>query len=141
MKKLVSIGVALALLTMAVVPATAAAYEPPDTFAKIPFAIIQSGFDLVGILLADLAEPLGLPEWIEPLMSPIGEWAGGPLAWTVDMVGWGVTLMGSIVEGIEPLMADYLPEGLDLPDLINRCACALFQGYEAVSANFTSPCP
>jgi hypothetical protein len=42
-KKLISIGVALALLTMVVVPGAVAAYTTPDTYAKVPFAIIQSG--------------------------------------------------------------------------------------------------
>jgi len=140
-KKLISIGVALALLTMAVVPgAVAAQYDDPDTFAKIPFAIIQSGFELVGDLLVTLATPLGLPDWIAPLMDPIGEWAGGPLAWTVDMLGWGLTLLGDIVEGIEPLLGTTLPEGLDLPLLVDTVACSLFQGYEAIAANFTNPC-
>jgi hypothetical protein len=55
-KKLISIGVALALLTMAVVPAVTAAqcdYDgiEPDTYAKIPFAILESGFHMVGQFL------------------------------------------------------------------------------------------
>jgi hypothetical protein len=141
-KKLISIGVALALLTMVVMPGAVAAQPiEPTTFAKIPFAIIGSGIQLVGDMLDILGTELGLPEWLDSaLTEPIAQWAAGPLAWSVDMVGWGVTLLGSIVEGVNPMIEDMLPEGLDLPGLINTIACALFQGYDAISGNFTDPC-
>ena len=65
MKKLISIGVALALLAMVVVPGAVAAYTPPVTYAKVPFAIIQSGFELIGDLLtATGTSSLGLPTWL-----------------------------------------------------------------------------
>ena len=143
MKKLISIGVALALLTMVVMPSAVAAQEEilPTTFAKIPFAIVGSGIQLVGEILDIVGTELTLPAWINSdLTEPIAQWAAGPMAWSVDMVGWGVTLMGSIMGAVEPLLGDTLPEGLDLPGLFNTVACALFQGYDAISGNFTDPC-
>ena len=68
MKKLISIGVAVALLAMVVLPVAVAAdecYTTPATYAKIPFAIVQSGFQLVGsILTSSGRSTLGLPTWI-----------------------------------------------------------------------------
>ena len=141
MKKLISIGVALALLTMAVVPGAVAAqtYDDPDTFAKIPFAIIQSGLELVGDLLDILVTPLALPTWLNSaLMDPIASWAGGPLAWTVDMLGWGAALGGKLMALVAPLLGETMP--IDLEALMNIVACSLFEGYQPISANFTNPC-
>ena len=147
MKKLISIGVALALLTMAVVPGVVAAQDPPGcppseytyprTFATIPFAIIQSGFDLVGIILAGAGEDLGLPDWVDQaLMSDIGGWAGGPLSWTVDMLGWGVALVGAVVTA--------LPEELGVPawiaDVTDAIACQLFTPFACIEGEAFDPC-
>jgi len=94
-KKLISIGVALALLAMVVTPVAVAAATPPDpeTSAKIPFSIIQSGFylldEIMGPLLTEFAPDMG---WIQDLMIPIGDWTGGPLGWSVDMLAWGMAL-------------------------------------------------
>ena len=108
MKKLISIGVALALLTMVVVPGTAAAYTEPATFAKVPFAIIQSGIELAGTLLDQLGAELSLPEWLTSnVTTPIAEWAGGPLAWVVDMLAWGMGVGGDIM-GLLPDYISYL---------------------------------
>ena len=149
MKKLISISVALALLTMAVVPGAVAAQDPPGcpasnytyptTFAKIPFAIVQSGLELVGLLLEPIGTVVTLPAFLNAdLMNTIAGWAGGPLSWTVDMLGWGLSLLATIVGVLnEPL-------GLDMPwlvDLINTVACSIFTPFACVSgANFT-PCP
>jgi hypothetical protein len=135
-KKLVSIGVALALLTMAVVPGAVAAYTEPDTFAKTPFAIIQSGIELVGDILEIIATPLSLPAWLNSdLTDPIAEWAGGPLSWTVDMMGWGLGLVGMVLAA--------LPADLGLPawlgDLINAIACGLFTPFGDVDAPAFDP--
>lgn len=136
MKKLISIGVALALLTMAVLPIGVAAYTPPSTFAKVPFAILQSGLELVGDLLGTLAVPLNLPEWIAPLLDPIAAWTGGPLSWTVDMLGWGVGLVGSVLAA--------LPTDLGLPPwlggIIDTIACGLFTPFGNVTAPPFAPC-
>ena len=73
----------------------------PTTYAKIPFAIIQSGFHLVGQILGATGSSLGLPSWITPtLIDDIGSWAGGPLSWSVDMLGWGLGLVGTILDSL-----------------------------------------
>jgi len=138
-KKLVSIGVALALLTMAVVPGAVAAEEiTPDTFAKIPFAIIGTGLQLAGDLLDILGPELELPAWLNSsLTEPMAQWAAGPLSWTVDMLAWAATLGGSLMALISDLLGD-IP--IDLEGLFNTIACGLFQGYESISGNFTDPC-
>jgi hypothetical protein len=46
-KKLISIGVALALLTMVVVPGAVAAVDDPDTYAKATFSIMAAGIELL----------------------------------------------------------------------------------------------
>jgi hypothetical protein len=129
-KKLISIGVVLALVALVVLPAAAAAdtYVPPVTFAKIPFAIVQSGFTLVGIILTSAGTALGLPTWINAdLMNSIGGWAGGPLAWTVDMLAWGVDLVGSIITPLATTLG--LPDWL--PGVLSSLADGLRECYSA----------
>ena len=142
MKKLISIGVALALLTMAVVPAAVAAieYEPPVTYSKVPFAIVEAGFQLVGSLLETLGPTLGLPEWLDAaMMGDIGGFAGGPLSWTVDMLAWGISLGGDVLGILEPLLG--LPEDLDLVGLMDTIACGLLTCWSATNCTGTfSPC-
>jgi hypothetical protein len=138
-KKLISIGVALALLTMAVVPGVAAAYDPPPTYSKVPFAIIQSGVELMGQLLDILGPELELPSWLNSsLTDPIAEWAGGPLSWTVDMLAWGMSLGGTIFGMMSDLLGD-IP--IDLEELFNTIACGLMTCWSATNCtgNFT-PC-
>ena len=104
MKKLISIGVALALLTMAVVPGAVAAQITPDTNAKIPFAIIGSGIQMIGEVMG-LAQvivegmgvtlPFDLAD-VQPITDVVGNWTAGPLAWTVDMLAWGIDLAGTL---------------------------------------------
>ncbi len=134
MKKLISIAVALALVAMVVLPVAAAAdtYVPPTTYATIPFAIIQSGFHLVGIILTAAGVALGLPSWINAgLMDSIGGWAGGPLSWSVDMLAWGVDLVGSIITPLAVTLGlpTWLPGVLasladGLRECFNATACA-----------------
>ena len=145
MKKFISIGVALALLTMAVMPGVAAAqYTEPDTFAKTPFAIIESGFVLVGVILDALGTELGLPEWLDgALMEDIGGWAGGPLAWTVDMLGWGVALVGDVIGALDPIVSAVAELPIDLADLggiFDTVACSLFTPFGGVVAPPFDPC-
>ena len=140
MKKLISIGVALALLTMAVVPGTVAAieYENPTTYAKIPFAILQAGFALVGVVLDGAGAEFGLPEWIDSdLMNDIGGFAGGPLSWTVDMLAWGVGLMGDVIGAAGSIlegMGMELPfELTDIETIMDVIACGLLQCWVATN--------
>ena len=146
MKKLISIGIALAVLTMVVVPgAVAAQYTEPETYAKTPFAIIESGFVLVGILLDVLGPELELPEWLDStLMNDIGGWAGGPLSWTVDMLGWGIWVVGDIIGAADALVTGM---GVELPfelseiaALFSTIACDLFTPWTAVVAPPFNPC-
>ena len=148
MKKLISIGVALALLSMAILPgAVAAQYTEPDTFAKTPFAIIESGFVLAESLLTALVDGGILPEsvdWLPGLMPDIGEWAGGPLAWTVDMMGWGIALVGDVIAALDPIIvgvAGELPIDLaDLSSVFDTIACSLFTPFGGVIAPPFDPC-
>ena len=142
MKKLISIGVVLALLTVAVVPGAVAAQDcdypdedgtgvVPDTYAKIPFAILESGFAMVGEILDVLPSDLGIPAWVDgDLVNIIGGWAGGPLSWTVDMLGWGISLVAVILGPLETTLG--LPTWLD--DVIYDVACGLFTPFECVVA-------
>ena len=143
MKKLIGIGVALVLLAMVVLPLGAAAqppdacpdvgYDYPATFAKVPFAILQSGLELIGTLMGTLAVPLGLPDWLTPdLFNTIGSWTGGPLSWTVDMLGWGVWLIGTVLSALPTDLG--LPTWL--PDVVNALACGLFTPF---TCNVTGP--
>jgi hypothetical protein len=148
-KKLISIGVALALLTMAVVPAAVAAAAPtPTTYSKIPFAIIGSGFYLLEDILNALVDAALLPStltWLPDLMPIIGDWTAGPLGWTVDMLSWGVSLTGSVLVDLQAaLTAMGIDLGVDLgalQDLCNTIACGLFQPWSSniSGADFT-PC-
>ncbi|OGN96849.1 MAG: hypothetical protein A2Z77_00790 [Chloroflexi bacterium RBG_13_51_36] len=145
MKKLISIGVALALLALAVVPGAVAAYELPDTYSKVPFAIVQSIFDLVGTLLDAMGGELGLPEWLDSaLMSEIGGWAGGPLSWTVDMLAWGLSLTGDVIGALDAIIAPIaeLPFPLaDVSAIFDTIACGLMTCFAVTecTGNFT-PC-
>ena len=130
MKKLISIGVALALLTMVVVPGAVAAYEPPVTYAKVPFAIVQSGFDLLAeILPTVLGEFAPDFAWLADLMEPIGGWAGGPLSWTVDMLAWGIDLGGVVVTALAPTLG--LPTWIG--DTLSDVACGLMTCWSATN--------
>ena len=139
MKKLISIGVALALLTMAVVPGVAAAYTTPDTYSKVPFAIIQSGFELIGDLLDALGGDLGLPPYLnETLMDTIGGWAGGPLSWTVDMLAWGLDLGGTLWAAVDGMFDIGYPE---LGDLLSDVSCGLMMCWSVTNCTGTfDPC-
>ena len=141
MKKLISIGVALALLTMAVVPGAVAAYEDPETYSKVPFAIIASGFDLLANLWPDLDVALdtGLP-WLTGVFTELADWTGGPLSWTVDMLAWGIDLTGKVVAAV-PMITDMLPVGLDLDVIFGELACGLMTAWGAsnVTGQF-APC-
>ena len=154
MKKLISIGVALALLTMAVVPGAVVAqcsYEgiEPSTYAKIPFTIIGSGFYLMDTVLDALVTGGLLPatlDWLPGLMKPMGDWAMGPLAWTVDMLAWGVGLAATVVSQLSGIMlAMDMDLGMDLAPiggLLDDIACALFTPFSCnVTGAVWNPCP
>ena len=146
MKKLISIGVALALLTVVIVPGAVAAQPPscpesdytyPTTYAKIPFAILESGFQLLETLWPDLDPALGIGMlWVGPVLGELGAWAGGPLGWTVDMLGWGLGVVAGIVDALGPT--------LGLPDyvgtLLNEVVCSIFTPFDCVVGPAWDPC-
>ena len=147
MKKLISIGVALAVLAMVVLPVSAAAQceygddlIKPDTYAKIPFAILETGLVMIGEVLAALPVEMGIPTWLGAVIGPMAEWTGGPLSWTVDMLGWGLELLAEIVGVLGPLLG--LPEDLDLEGLLFTVSCKLFTPFTCVppGANNFTPC-
>jgi hypothetical protein len=106
-KKLISIGVALSLLVTFMVPVAVAAEYPtnPGTYSKTPFGILGTGIELLGTLLGDLAEPLGLPDWIAPLMPSIGGYVGENLAWMTDMTAWSMVLVGDVVKKADSVVS------------------------------------
>lgn len=143
MKKLISIGVALALVAMVVLPLGAAAqcdYDgiAPTTYAKIPFTIVQSGFHLVGQILDAAGSELGLPAWITPeLVDDIGAWAGGPLGWSVDMLGWGLGIVASVLDSLAVTLG--LPEWL--APTVSTVVCQLFAPWSCnVTGSEFVPC-
>jgi len=118
----------------------------PSTYAKIPFAIVQSGFTMLGQILDALGSTLGLPTWLNStVMDVVGEWVGGPLSWSVDMLAWGLDLAGEVVGGLQPILTAMnvsLPLDLgDLTDLLDIVACKLLMPWNpaASTTNFT-PC-
>jgi len=112
-KKLISIGVALALLTMVVVPVGVAAQdvEDPGTFSKTPFGILGSGIQLIGDLLGDLDPiigavadlPIDLAD-LAPIMDKVGGWTAVDLAWMTDMTAWSMVLVGDVMKTSVPLL-------------------------------------
>ena len=139
MKKLISIGVALALLTMAVVPGAVAAYTTPDTYAKVPFAILASGFELLETLWPDLDAALGMDMlWLETIFGELASWTAGPLSWTVDMLAWGLGLGADIMDALDPVIG---PLPLPVGDLLNDIACGLMTCWSATNCTGTfDPC-
>jgi len=141
-KKLISIGVALALLTMVVVPGAVAAQElEPDTYAKIPFAILASGIELVGEVVA--AIPMiadALPEGLDitAITELVAPWVAGPLAWTVDMLAWGLNLGATLWTSADSMFDIGFPE---ISDILNDVSCGLVQPWsDNISGNEFAPC-
>jgi len=126
---------------MAVVPGAVAAYEPPATYSKVPFAILASGIELVGEVVA--AVPMiadALPEGlnITAITGLIAPWTAGPLSWTVDMLAWGVDLGATLWASVDSMFEIGFPE---ISDLMTDVACGLMTCFSETecSGNF-SPC-
>jgi len=116
-KKLISIGVALALLTMVVVPIGVAAEDYPDdpgAYSKTPFGILGTGIELIGDLVANVPYVNDmLIEYVDVsvVTGLIGPYAGENLAWMTDMTAWSMVAVGDVVKtalGL-PVIADALP--------------------------------
>ena len=146
MKKVISIGVALALLAMVIVPATVGAADP-ETYAKVPFAIVGEGFLMLQDVLTQLQVGGLLPDtfsWVPDLMPVLGSFVEGPLSWSVDMLGWGISLAGSILASVQGVLtAMGMDLGFDLgafQDVFDVIACGLFQPWAPVSGTPFDPC-
>lgn len=146
MKKLVSVGVALGLLAMVVLPLGVGAQceyndVKPTTYAKIPFAILETGVMMGGELLGELGpilEDMGMELPIDlasvaPLLDIVAEWTGGPLAWTVDFLAWGLGMVGEMVGALDCVLDDL---GMDLGmtlgplgEMFELMACSLFTPF------------
>jgi hypothetical protein len=155
-KKLISIGVALALLALVMLPVGVAAKDiVPSTYAKIPFAIVQSGFYLVGCLMGDfqtILTGMGVDLGFDladfsGILFKVGDWAGVPLAWSVDMMIAGIGMVQHVLvaldcmEGLPPMLgciADVL--GSVVTDL-HVCYDPTSGGCNNVSNVYSIVCP
>jgi len=151
-KKLVSIGVALALLTMAVVPAAVAADYPadPGAYSKTPFGILGSAIALVSDIVEDLAAvldgflPAGLTATdLADVLDTVGDWTGVNLAWMTDMSGWSMVAVGDVVSVIKPLAATM---GFDtyidpVADVFYVLGGRIFDAWDSLSVSGTADLP
>ena len=128
MKKLVSIGVALALLTMVVVPVGVAAQDQivdPGTYSKTPFGILGSGIQLIGSIIGDLSGVIdpyiadfGMDSAdIAGITTRVGEWTGVDMAWMTDMTAWSMVLLGDVMKVADPVISEVAEIPIDLGDV------------------------
>jgi hypothetical protein len=134
-KKLISIGVALALLAMVVLPVGVAAQAPylqPDTYAKIPFAIIAAGFDLLGEILDMEEAKVGFIGFdVGQFMGPIATFTRGPLAWSVDMLAWGVDV---VAQAADPIITNFASGYSWIIDVFEDVYCKMLMPWGALNA-------
>ena len=152
MKKLISIGVALALLVAFVVPVAVAADYPddPGKYSKTPFAILGTGIQLVGELLGDLDGVIGaiaeLPfplADLEPIFVNIGEWTGVNMAWMTDMTGWSMVVAGDALSVVGPLAEtmgfdDYIKP---VADIFYVMGARVFDSWGDITSEGTADLP
>jgi len=126
---------------MAVVPGAVAAvdYEAPDTYAKVPFAIVESMFLMATELVPALEAVMGeLPLPLDTMLPVIGEWAGGPLSWTVDMLAWGLSLAADIWVPLDNAFDIGFPVIGNVLDIV---ACGLMECWVVTNCTGTfDPC-
>jgi hypothetical protein len=112
-KKLICIGVAVALLAMVVMPvAVGADYTPTvynSTYSKIPFGILSTGIALIANLTSAsvLGTALGLPTWLPDALNPIADWVGGPFAWLTELTAWSMVAVGDVVAKASGLLSTF----------------------------------
>jgi hypothetical protein len=149
-KKLISIGIALALLVTFTVPVAVAAQDivDPGTYSKTPFGILGSGIQLVGGIINDLADMIdtfGLPidaVDLASVVNTVGGWTGTDLAWMTDMTAWSMVLVGNVVKAADPL----IPADMDLPfelgalsDLFYVVGARLWDPWDTYAGDSTLP--
>jgi hypothetical protein len=147
-KKSISIAIALALLALVVLPVGVAAQgcdpadpyydQLPDTYAKIPFAIIETGLLLIGDIVGALPPEMGIPDWIPTITDTIAPWAGGPLSWTVDMLGWGLGIVATILN--DPDIGSALGLPAFVGPLVSSLVCSIFTPFDCVIGDPWLPC-
>jgi hypothetical protein len=151
-KKIISIGVALALLAMVVVPAAVAADFPtdPGTYSKTPFGILGTGIQMIGSIVTDLSSvldgflPAGLTSSdLAGVLDTVGTWTGGNLAWLTDMTGWGMVAVGDVVTVIKPLAATmgfdtYIPP---IADVFYVLGGRIFDDWGSLAVSGTADLP
>ena len=151
MKKLISIGVALALLVTFMVPVAVGADFPtdPGMYSKTPFGILGSAIRLVGDIVTDLATAIdgfGLPVTaaeISGVLFSVGDWTGINLAWMTDMTGWSMVAVGDVVTVIEPLAAtmgfgEYIKP---IADVFYVIGARLFDAWGDITSTGTADLP
>jgi hypothetical protein len=126
----------------------------PSTYAKIPFAIVQSGFYLVGCLMGDFQTILtnmgvdlggiNLGDF-SGILFKVGDWAGVPLAWSVDMMIAGLSMVQHVVVGIGCLVQMDQLECIGtllgtIVDDLHTCYDPTAGGCNNVSNVYTVPC-
>jgi hypothetical protein len=119
-KKIISIGVVVALLALVVVPvwAGAASYNStPDkaaaaTYSKIPFGILGTLVNVFADIWPDLTGGLNITgmDWVGGVLGAVGNWTMGPFSWLTDLTGWTMVAVGDVISAIKPL-ADTLKFG------------------------------
>jgi hypothetical protein len=151
-KKIISIGVALAVLAMVVVPvgAGAASYNStPDktaaaTYSKIPFGILGTGIQLIGDIVANLGNiTASLPFNITAVTDLVGGWTLGPFSWLSDLTGWTMVVLGDVLSGIQGL-ADSMGFGNYTAPLANMTyilGARIFDAVNTLPGNLTGVFP
>jgi hypothetical protein len=129
-KKIISVGVALALLAMVVLPVGVAAQaDEPRTYATTPFAILAALIDVIGELV-DMANSkfgLGLPEGgVSQFTDLLSDFTYGPLSWTVDMLAWGLDIVAQVAD---PVVAQFMPDYGWIVDILNDLVCKLYRPW------------
>jgi len=150
-KKLISIGVALALLAMVVVPAAVAADLPddPGAYSKTPFGILGSGIILISGIVTSLGSAIdsfGLPVTaaeISGVLDNVGGWTGEELAWMTDMTGWSMVAVGDVVSVIKPLAAtmDFDTYIDPIADIFYVMGARIFDAWDTISTIGTADLP
>jgi len=139
-KKLISIGVALALLVTFMVPVAVAADDPPPTYAKIPFTIIGEGISLVGelVTMADTKLGLGLGFDVTQFTDPIAGFTQNILGYTVDMLAW---FMYAVAGLAGPVIHEFAPDMDWIGDLLNDLWCYFFTPFNSLEGVCPVPAP
>jgi hypothetical protein len=119
-KKIISIGVALAVLAMVVVPVAVTADGPsynstPDkaaaaTYSKIPFGILGTLINLFADQYPAIDAALGINmTWIGDVLGAVGNWSMGPFSWLSDLTGWTMVAVGDVISKAQGIITALAP--------------------------------